>query len=76
MSKAIYHPEQGRSLELEIVKENDDKTVDLAGRNEAGKLVTVVERCVVTDGVVIGSATLSKEPNKPRRKGAKTKTTK
>jgi hypothetical protein len=61
--KAIYHPEEGRNLELEIVKTNDDKTINLAGKDASGKLVTVVERCKVTDEVVIGSATL---PTKPK----------
>jgi hypothetical protein len=74
--KAIYHPEAGRELEFEIIKENDNGTIDLAGRNAAGELVTVVESCIVTDEVVIGSATLPKETTKQRRKGAKTKNTK
>lgn len=59
MNKVTYHPEDGRSLVFDVLKTNKDGTVNigLATGGEDGAPLLVVGSCVITDTVVIGSAT-------------------
>lgn len=53
--QAYYHREQNPALEVFIVKENDDKTVDLAREEKGAPFIT---GCVVTEQPEVGSCTL------------------
>lgn len=79
MKKVTYHPEDGRSLVFDVLKTNNDGTVNigLATGGEDGAPLLVVGSCVITDEVVIGSATAIadevaavKESGKPAKKKA------
>jgi len=61
--KALYHPETGRSVELDIAKKNENGTVDLAFEG-----TLVVASCKVTEEIKIGSCTIKSETKEKSNK--------
>lgn len=69
MKTALYHQEFRTPVELEVLAENQDGTVDL-GRE--GKLV--VGKCAVTEDSAPGSCTIQKQAAPVQEKSEKSKT--
>jgi len=65
MSKAIYHPEAGRAVEFDVLKKNNDGTVDLAFEGQA-----VVTSCAVAELPVVGACVIveAEKPTKSKDK--------
>jgi hypothetical protein len=61
MSKAIYHPEAGREVELEIASRNPDGTANLSFEG-----TLVVTSCKVTDEPAIGSCVIPTKETKEK----------
>lgn len=61
--KAFYHPEAGRSVELDVAKKNDDGTFDLTFDG-----TLVVSSCKVTEEIEIGSCTIKTETKEKSNK--------
>ena len=61
MSKAIYYPEDGRQVEFDILKKNEDGTVDLAFEGQS-----VVTSCAITELPTVGACVIA-EDEKPTK---------
>lgn len=72
MEKVKYHPEAGREVEFDVLKKNENGTIDIGvADGPGGKPLLVVSGCEVTAEIKIGAATKIKSedaPGKPKSK--------
>ena len=66
-TKVNYHPDAERTVELEVLSENADKTLNLGVISE-GKQILVVSQCKLEESPTIGAATLQDEQPKEAKK--------
>jgi hypothetical protein len=57
LKTAIYHPEQGREVALDVMGENKDGSLDLGIQGEDGNLILVVSNVNLSDSPIVGGCT-------------------